>query len=200
MSAVVDRARGERPLEQELMERLSEPRTMELLLRLLDKLDQVVFLLDALEQFLRRGPEIAEALNETVISMRKGVGAEGRTPWEDLLRGLSRLKEVLESPQVKALFRSAVLDARSVAVVGKAARAMVEASAEVSREPKRIGLVGLLRALGDADVQPALHFVLAFAQRFSRELTEGTNDLPGNGLQGGRDPSGDSQRNGARAL
>lgn len=200
MSAVVERARGERPLEQELMERLSEPRTMELLLRLLDKLDQVVFLLDTVEQFLRRGPEIADALNETVVAMRKGVGAEGRAPWEDLLRGLSRLKEVLESPQLQALFRSAVLDARSVAVVGKAARAMVEASAEVSREPRRIGLVGLLRALGDADVQPALHFILAFAQRFSRELAEGTNGMPGNGLQGGRDPAGDSQRNGAPAL
>lgn len=197
MSAVVQRTREENPLEQQLMERLAEPRTMEQLLRLLDKLDQLLFLLEMVEQFLRRGPEIADTINETVITLRKNLGAgEGRAPWEDLSRAASRFRELMESPQVQALFRSAVLDSRSVAVVGKMARAMVEASEQASRNgSKRLGLFGLMRALGDPDVQPALQFVLAFAQQFSRELTEPGTGAFGNGWHGNG-----AQRNGARAI
>ncbi|QIA27592.1 DUF1641 domain-containing protein [Thermaerobacter sp. PB12/4term] len=202
MAAVAERTREEHPLEQQLMERLADPRTMELLLRLLDKLDQLVFLLEMVEQFLRRGPEIADSINETIITLRKNLGAgQARAPWEDLSSALSGVKEVIESPQVQALFRSAVLDTRSVAVVGHMARAMVEASEQVSRaETKRVGLVGLLRALGDADVQPALQFALAFAQSFSRELAERGNGAQGNGLQGNGAQRHGAQRNGARLL
>lgn len=202
MAAVAERTREEHPLEQQLMERLAEPRTMELLLRLLDKLDQLVFLLDMVEQFLRRGPDIADSINETIITLRKNLGAgQSRAPWEDLSGALSRLREVIESPQVQALFRSAILDTRSVAVVGQMARAMVEASEEVSRaEPKRVGMVGLLRALGDPDVQPALQFALTFAQRFSRQLAQQGNGAQGNSLQGNGAPGHGAQRNGARPL
>ncbi|HEY8416258.1 MAG TPA: DUF1641 domain-containing protein [Thermaerobacter sp.] len=200
--AVAERTREEHPLEQQLMERLADPRTMELLLRLLDKLDQLVFLLEMVEQFLRRGPEIADSINETIITIRNNLGAgQARAPWEDLSGALSRFKQVIESPQVQALFRSAVLDPRAVAVVGRMARAMVEASEQVAREePKRVGLVGLLRALGDASVQPALQFALAFAQSFSRELGERGNGAQGNGLQGNGALRHGAQRNGPRLL
>lgn len=161
-------------LEQEFLERLTEPRTLELLNRLLDRLEDVVYLLDVLEQFLRRGPEIAEAVNEGVALLRKGLaGTAMPNGWTDLLNALRRLRQVVESPQVQALFREAVLDPRAVAVVGKMAQAMIEASQEAKKpEHRRLGLMGLIRALGDPELQPAMRFAVAFAQRFSRALVD----------------------------
>lgn len=159
--------------EQALLERLSDPHTIEQLSRLLDKLDQAVFLFEMVEGFLRRGPEIAESVNDVVIRMRQRWAApEQGTAWGDLLDALRRLRELLDSPQVQTLLRSDVLDVRSVRVVGKLARAMIQAAEDVGRgEAKRIGLIGILRALGDPEVQGALHFALSFARHLSRELS-----------------------------
>ena len=169
-------SQGESPAvsvaEQEFLERLTQPRTLELLSQLLDRLEDVVYLLDLLEQFLRRGPEVAEAVNEGVTLLRKGLaGMAMPNGWPNLLSTLQRLREVVESPQVQALFREAVLDPRAIALVGKMAQAMVEASQEVKKpEHRRLGLVGLIRVLGDPELQPAMRFAIAFAQRFSRAL------------------------------
>jgi len=161
-------------LEQEFLERLTEPRTLELLNRLLDRLEDVVYLLDMLEQFLRRGPEIAEAVNEGVALLRKGLTETATSiNLTEPLNTLRRLREVTESPQVQALLREAVFDPRAVAVVGKMARAMIEASEEVKKtDHRRLGLIGLVRALGDPELQPALRFLVVFAQHFSRGLTD----------------------------
>lgn len=160
--------------EQKFFERLTEPRTLELLSQLLDRLEDVVYLLDLLEQFLRRGPEIAEAVNEGVALLRKGLGGTAMpNGWTDLLNALRRLRQVVESPQVQALFRESVLDPRAVALVGKMAQAMIEASQEAKKpEHRRLGLMGLIRALGDPELQPALRFAVAFAQRFSKALAD----------------------------
>lgn len=157
--------------EQKFLERLTEPRTLELLSQLLDRLEDVVYLLDLLEQFLRRGPEVAEAVNEGVDLLRKGLAGMAKSNgWPNLLSTLQRLRQVVESPQVQALFRESVLDPRAVALVGKMAQAMVEASQEAKKPERRLGLVGLLRVLGDPELQPAMRFAIAFAQRFSRAL------------------------------
>ncbi|MDI3328067.1 MAG: DUF1641 domain-containing protein [Alicyclobacillaceae bacterium] len=160
--------------DEVLMERLSDPHTIQQLVRLLDKLDQVVFLFEMVEGFLRRGPEIADSINDMVVMLRQNLGGSERSArWENLFNAARRIQEFLDSPQVQSLFRSDVLDVRSVRVVGKLARAMIQASEDVSRaEPKRIGLIGMMRALGDPDVQPALNFMLNFARRLSRELQD----------------------------
>lgn len=172
MAGVAQRAAVDVVPEQELLERLSDPHTIAQLTRLVDKLDQVVFLLEMVEGFLRRGPEIADSINDMVIQLRQNLSASRRgAPLGNLLYTVSRLQEFLDSPQVQSLFRSDVLDVRFVEVMGKLARAMIQASEDVSRaEPKRIGLIGLMRALGDPEVQSALQFVLSFAKRLSREL------------------------------
>ncbi|MDI3256867.1 MAG: DUF1641 domain-containing protein [Kyrpidia sp.] len=160
--------------DQVLTERLSDPHTMEQLIRLLDKLDQVVFLLDMMEEFLRRGPEFADSINDLVVALRHSLTpSEGNPRWQNLFYVARRLQDFLDSPQLQSLLRSDVLDVRSIRVVGNLARAMIEASEDVSKgETKRIGLVGLMRALGDPEVQPALNFVLGFARRLSREFSD----------------------------
>ncbi|HHY67514.1 MAG TPA: DUF1641 domain-containing protein [Alicyclobacillus sp.] len=158
--------------DQLLTERLADPHTIEQLIRVLDKLDQVVFFLDMLEEFLRRGPELADSINDVVLLVRQSLAdAKGSMRWQNVLYATQRIQEFLDSPQMLSLIRSDVLDVRSISVVGKIARAMIQASEEVSGgESKRIGLIGIMRALGDPEVQPALNFVLGFARNLSREL------------------------------
>ncbi|RTH18458.1 DUF1641 domain-containing protein, partial [Thermus scotoductus] len=90
--------------------------------------------------------------------------------WPNLLSTVQGLGRVVESPQVQALLRAGVRDPRAVALVGKMAQAMVEASQEARKPEQRTSLVGLLRVLGDPELQPAMRFAIAFAQRFSRAL------------------------------
>jgi uncharacterized protein (UPF0297 family) len=162
----------EAPNEQVLLDKLSEPQTFEQLLRLLDKLDHVTFLLDMLENFLRRGPEIADSINDLVILIRQSLsGPAYVTRFENAYAAIRRMQEFLDSPQVQELFKSDVLDVRAVEVVGKISRSLMHASAETAETgTKRVGLLGLMRALSDPEVQPALNFVINFAKFLSKEL------------------------------
>ncbi|MBE3595600.1 MAG: DUF1641 domain-containing protein [Hydrogenibacillus sp.] len=164
------------PVDRVLVERLSDPKTIEQLVRLLDKLETIGFLVDMLESFLARGPELADSVNELVQTLRAGL----KTPAyvsriETALNAGRKMQEFLDSPQVQALFKSDVLDTRSVAMVGKVARAMTRAAQETadpSAVQRRVGLIGLMRALSDPEVQPALNFVFSLARHLSRELSD----------------------------
>jgi uncharacterized protein YjgD (DUF1641 family) len=83
------------------------------------------------------------------------------------------MKEFLDSPQVQELFKSDVLDVRSLQIIGKLARSLHEASKEAEETgTKRVGIIGLMRALSDPEVQPALNFVLNFARHLSKEFND----------------------------
>ncbi|MBE3562919.1 MAG: DUF1641 domain-containing protein [Hydrogenibacillus schlegelii] len=162
-------------LDRELVERLSDPATIERLIRLLDKLETVEALVEMIDGFFRRGPELADSVNGLIQVLRDGL----RTPEiaeriETVFQAGRRVQEVLDSPAVRALFEEDVLDTRSIALVGKVARAMQRAAveaAEPSALQKRVGMIGLLRALSDPELQPALNFVFGLARHLSRELT-----------------------------
>jgi uncharacterized protein YjgD (DUF1641 family) len=162
----------EAPIDQYLVEKLSDPQTVDNLVRLLDKLENVTFFLDMLENFLRRGPEIADSVNDLVVQIRESLSKpEYVTRFEQALAAVRRMQEFLDSPQVQELFKSDVLDVRAVQLVGKLSRSMIQASTEASRtEAKRIGLLGLMRALTEPEMQTALNFFLNFARHLSKEL------------------------------
>jgi uncharacterized protein YjgD (DUF1641 family) len=164
----------ETPIDHLLVEKLSDPQTIEQLIRLLDKLENVTFLLDMLENFLRRGPEFADSINELVILLRQSLSRpEYVTRFEHALTALYRMQEFLDSPQVQELFKSDVLDVRSAQIIGKVFRSLHEASKEAAETgTKRVGIIGLMRALSDPEVQPALNFVLNFARYLSKEIND----------------------------
>ncbi|OAT71238.1 DUF1641 domain-containing protein [Parageobacillus thermoglucosidasius] len=164
----------EAPVDHLLVEKLSDPRTMGQLIRLLDKLENVTFLLDMLENFLRRGPEFADSINELVILLRQNLSRpEYITRFEHALTALHRMQEFFDSPQVQELFKSDVLDVRSVQIIGKVSRSLFQASKEASETgTKRVGIIGLMRALSDPEVQPALNFILNFARHLSKEIND----------------------------
>ncbi|GIM47628.1 hypothetical protein DNHGIG_31770 [Collibacillus ludicampi] len=164
----------EAPIDQLLVEKLADPQTIEKLVRLLDKLEHVTFLLDMLENFLRRGPEIADSINDLVVTLRESLSKpEYVSRFELAFTAVRRMQEFLDSPQVQELFKSDVLDVRSVQMLGKVSRSMIQASTETAQTGiKRVGLLGLMRTLGDPEVQPALNFVLNFARHISKELAD----------------------------
>ncbi|AEH48044.1 DUF1641 domain-containing protein [Parageobacillus thermoglucosidasius] len=164
----------EAAIDHLLVEKLSDPRTMEQLIRLLDRLENVTFLLDMLENFLRRGPEFADSINELIILLRQSLSRpEYVTRFEHALTALQRMQEFLDSPQVQELFKSDVLDVRSAQIIGKMLRSLHEASKEAAEtETKRVGIIGLMRALSDPEMQPTLNFFLHFVRHLSKELND----------------------------
>ena len=73
--------------------------------------------------------------------------------------------------ELDALLKSGVLAPRTLRIVGELGRALTETA---SAPPATPGVLGLLRALGQPDVQRALGFLVTFADRFGRRL----RDLP----------------------
>jgi hypothetical protein len=73
--------------------------------------------------------------------------------------------------ELDALLKSGVLAPGTLRIIGELGRALTETAAA---PPAAFGLVGLLKAFGQPDVQRALGFLVTFAERFGRRL----RDLP----------------------
>jgi Protein of unknown function (DUF1641) len=69
--------------------------------------------------------------------------------------------------ELEALLKSGVLAPGTLRIIGELGRALTETAAA---PPATSGLLGLLRALGQPDVQRALGFLVTFAERFGRRL------------------------------
>ena len=68
-----------------------------------------------------------------------------------------------------ALLKSGVFAPSALRVIGELGRALTDTAAA---PPATYGIVGLLKALGQPDVQRALGFLVTFAERFGRRLRE----------------------------
>jgi hypothetical protein len=71
--------------------------------------------------------------------------------------------------ELDALLKSGVLEPSTLRVVGELGRALAETAATPAATPS---VLGLLKALGQPDVQRALGFLVTFAERFGRRLRE----------------------------
>jgi hypothetical protein len=71
--------------------------------------------------------------------------------------------------ELDALLRSGVLAPGTLRIIGELGHALTETAAA---PPATSGLLGLLKALGQPDVQRALGFLVTFAARFGRRLRE----------------------------
>ena len=77
--------------------------------------------------------------------------------------------------ELDALLKSGVLAPGTLRMIGELGRALTETAAA---PPSTTGALGLLKALGQPDVQRALGFLVTFAERFGQRLRELT---PGQG-------------------
>jgi len=143
--------------EMRLEEKLTNPATVASIVRLIDRLDEINYLLDAFIGVLRRGPEIADAVNEVIetlrTSVRENAGAFNET-----------------SETVTSIVNTKV--AMDTLIVGsKVIRAMSQAWDDIkTAPPQRVGVMGFMRAIGDPTIQPAFGYLLAYAKRFAEEF------------------------------
>lgn len=78
--------------------------------------------------------------------------------------------------ELDALLNSGVLAPGTLRIIGELGRALTDTAAAPARTA---GIVGLLKALGQPDVQRALGFFVTFAERFGRRLREVPAGEPG---------------------
>ncbi|WP_457651467.1 DUF1641 domain-containing protein [Rhodocaloribacter sp.] len=151
-----------------LTEKLTEPRNMQILSGLVDRLDQLDEALAMTDQapgmiamFVDIADEMFKEAIDAGVDVEKGIiqGAKAAIAFGQILG-----PHELES--IKALVTSGVLEPKAVNAVAGAGRALA-ASQETPAEP--IGPLGLLRSLRDPDIQKALGFLIKFAKYFGRE-------------------------------
>jgi uncharacterized protein YjgD (DUF1641 family) len=133
-----------------LLEKLSQPEVISSLTTLTQRLPMLA---DGLEQAPGLIAMAVDTLDELYAeAKRHGVDLE-----TFLQSGISALKILLES---------GVLHPQAIEVVGNAGYALVESQ----KDSGRVGLFGLLRLLGDPDIQRASGFLVAFAKHFGQRL------------------------------
>jgi hypothetical protein len=108
--------------------------------------------------------EVVRVAHDRGIDVERGVlnGAEAAL----------RFGATMDAERVReldALLNSGVLAPATLRIVGELGRALTETAAA---PPTTAGVVALLRALGQPDVQRALGFLVTFAERFGRRLRE----------------------------
>lgn len=100
--------------QEQLQARLSEPRTVEALNRLLDKLDVLAFSVEMMDGFFHRSSEVADSVAESVAEARQIAGQENSGAFLDKIPALARsgvkVAAVTASPAFERLLDSGLLE------------------------------------------------------------------------------------------
>lgn len=140
----------------EIAEKLTAPHMVERLSRTIDLAEQ--------------GPGMIAMAVDMVDEAYGQANAAGFNLEQFIKQGAgvtTKMAILLDSEEFKALMESGVLDPKAVQVIGNAGQAMV---ASQEKPIEKIGLFGLMRALGDPDLQQALGFLTAFGKEFGRTM------------------------------
>jgi uncharacterized protein YjgD (DUF1641 family) len=141
----------------QLTERLTAPRTVEVLTQLMDRMDELEQLIELADQ----APGFAAMMVDTFDSLHQRAVEAGHDPERLARRSLTALTTLLES---------GVLDPEAIEIVGKAGDALVDCRCQ--EETPEVGLFGLLGAMRDPDTRRALGFLTEFGKRFGQKLDE----------------------------
>lgn len=171
----------------QILERLSEAKTLGLINSLLDRLPLIAFLAESLEDLVKRGEEIADnatgmvqelKLNEVQIDLAQSKAllsqlAKWQAIGEQVLQSRLAGEDLPKAIEAGAnLVDSGMLDEKVVATLGKVGRQAVDSYLKVSNSPVQPvgGLWAMMRASKDPDVQKTVGFAVAFAKEFAKHL------------------------------
>ena len=185
MADVANSPSFDRLLDSGLLERLAEPRTIEGLTALLDRLDLLVFAAKATDEFLRRGDEVADSIAESVDDLRKLANAADAT---EIRRAAEYLPQLTKAGH--QLLASGLLDKMStltdagttlaeagffepetvkpLAEMGRAAVASYVAAKTAPQ--KKYGVFDLVKLLKDPSIQKSLNMVVEMSRQFGQRL------------------------------
>lgn len=158
----------ERLLHSGLLDTLGDEKTIGSLRALIERLELAVFTLEALDGWLRRGEDIAEAVSQGVSELRSAAPDLDLAKLRDVLAAMPPLVEA-----GKTLIASGMLEPKTVAVLGGIGRSAAQSfdEAKSHKGPSRqLGVFGLLRELKDPDVNRALDFLLRVAKAYGQSL------------------------------
>jgi len=156
-----------------LAERLTEPRTLRLAHKVLDRADSLEQLLDvalATPDTLGMVMDVADEL----LRRAEDEGLELDLLLDRTVQLILRAGRLAGSDELQELIDSSVLDTGALRTVSLAANAMSETRAEPSG---RAGIFAAIGALGDPSIQAALDFAIRFGRRFGAALRDAP-DLP----------------------
>ena len=125
--------------------------------------------------FARQAPALAAVLMDSFDEVMRTAGDNGIDVERGLLNGAEaalRFGATMDAEKVReldGLLKSGVLAPGTLRIIGEFGRALTETAAA---PPATAGALGLLKALGQPDVQRALGFLVTFAERFGRRLRE----------------------------
>lgn len=143
-----------------------------------DRIESIAEVIDTLRPIVpiaQQAPALAAMLGDTFDDVMRTAIDRGVDVERGILNGAEaalRFGATMDADKVaelEALLQSGVLDPAALHTIGDLGRALVESRAT---PPKPLGAMGLLKALGDPNVQSALGFLIVFAERFGRRLRE----------------------------
>ena len=117
----------------------------------------VAVLMDSFDEAVRAASDIGIDIERGLLNGAEAALRFGATMDAEKVRELD------------ALLKSGVLAPGTLRIIGELGRALTETAAA---PPAAAGVLGLLKALGQPDVQRALGFLVTFAERFGRRLRE----------------------------
>ncbi|MEQ9406441.1 MAG: DUF1641 domain-containing protein [Fuerstiella sp.] len=153
-----------------LLLKVTEPKTVDALGKLIDRLPQ----LEQASRLLEEVPGLVAIAVDVFDEFAKHMHAEGVDLEKSLTQGLHaalwlgcRVSNV-ELERLGYLLRSDVLDPHALEVVGNAASSLASCQRETCdlETADRVGLFGILAALRDPGVQKTLGFAIRFAKCF----------------------------------
>jgi uncharacterized protein YjgD (DUF1641 family) len=179
LSEVADGPGVQRLLQSGVLESLGEPRTLAALETLAKHAELIAFAVEALDGFLRRGDEVAEAVAESVGELRTVAKGSGLGDTASRLQAVAR--KALDHHTLEAITQltdaavpvveSGLLHPSLVRTVADAGT-MVAASYQEAQHaaPQPMGPMALWRALKEPAVQRALGFGVAIARGVGKRL------------------------------
>lgn len=123
----------------------------------------------------QQAPALVAVLMDSLDEAARTASDKGIDVERGLLNGAEaalRFGATMDAEKVReldALLNSGVFAPSTLRIVGELGRALTETAAA---PPASAGVLGLLKALGQPDVQRALGFLVTFAERFGRRLRE----------------------------
>jgi hypothetical protein len=138
-------------------------------------IEEVVEGLRPLIAFAQQAPAFAAILMDSFDEAVRAANDNGIDVERGLLHGAEaalRFGATMDAEKVRdldALLKSGVLAPGALRIISEFGRALTETAAA---PPATAGVLGLLKALGQPEVQRALGFLVTFAERFGRRLGE----------------------------
>lgn len=152
----------------EMLIQITDPKKIDTLSQVIKNIDTLTLLLKQFE----RVPDTLAMIVDSFDELYKNAERSG-IDFELIMKqgkdAASKMNEILRSDELKALMNSGILNPKAVRIVAQAGCALADCKED---RPEKIGIIGLIKALGNGDIQSALGFLMSFGKRFGQLLNK----------------------------